>query len=408
GITRDDIEFVYQGGADLTIAIKGTDDTLVIRNWFASYRYKLDNLTFADGTVMTLAQMEAQGYVVHGTEGDDATLIGTGLNDVIMGNAGNDVLNGNYGNDTLLGGEGNDSLYGGNGSDVLDGGAGNDYLQGDGDNNTYRFGRGSGQDTISLDDGYESQGHTVAFGEGITRDDIEFVCQGGADLTIAIKGTDDTLVIRNWFASYRYKLDNLTFADGTMMTLAQMEAQGYYTGVAGTLGDDTLSGSGTKDYMEGYAGNDVISGNGGDDILQGGEGNDTLNGGSGNDTYLFGTDSGSDTISDYDTTVNTDAVEFAVNPLDIIFSQSGDSLTIDINGLADQVSVQNWYSGSANQVEEIQAADGSVLMSNEVDLLVQEMAGFCSQNGITWEQAVQQKPTEVQAILSHYWSPQAA
>ena len=43
--------------------------------------------------------------------------------------------------------------------------------------------------------------------------------------------------------------------------------------------------------------NDTLTGSSGDDTFDGGIGNDTLAGGAGSDTYLFGFDSGSDTIS---------------------------------------------------------------------------------------------------------------
>jgi ABC-type thiamine transport system ATPase subunit len=38
--------------------------------------------------------------------------------------------------------------------------------------------------------------------------------------------------------------------------------------------------------------------------------------------------------------------------------------------------VQNWYSGSSNHIEQIQAGDGKVLLDSQVDALVSAMAGF--------------------------------
>lgn len=67
---------------------------------------------------------------------------------------------GGSGNDTLLGKSGDDTLYGdeatlvsiiANGGYILDGGARNDMLYGGGDNDTYIFGLGYGQDIISDD-----------------------------------------------------------------------------------------------------------------------------------------------------------------------------------------------------------------------------------------------------------------
>ena len=65
------------------------------------------------------------------------------------GGAGNDDLSGRAGNDVLSGGDGSDNLYGRLGQDLLIGGTGDDYLVGGGGNDTFRFGRGSGRDTIA-------------------------------------------------------------------------------------------------------------------------------------------------------------------------------------------------------------------------------------------------------------------
>lgn len=55
----------------------------------------------------------------------------------------------------------------------------------------------------------------------------------------------------------------------------------------GTLGNDSLVGTGRPDKLCGLDGNDTISGGGSNDTLRGGEGNDTLRGSDGDD-LLFG------------------------------------------------------------------------------------------------------------------------
>ncbi len=52
---------------------------------------------------------------------------------------------------------------------------------------------------------------------------------------------------------------------------------------SGTTGDDTLTGTGTTDWIDALSGDDRVSGLGGDDLLEGNLGNDYLNGGGGND-----------------------------------------------------------------------------------------------------------------------------
>ena len=64
-------------------------------------------------------------------------------------------------------------------------------------------------------------------------------------------------------------------------------------------GDDSLRGGGGGDVLYGGGGDDTLKGEGGDDVLYGGGGDDNLRGGGGEDTFVFGTGSGSDTITDY-------------------------------------------------------------------------------------------------------------
>ena len=87
-----------------------------------------------------------------------------------------------------------------------------------------------------------------------------------------------------------------------------------------------------------------------------------------------------------------------INPIDLVFSQSGNDLRITLHGSSDQVTVQNWYSGTTNQTETIQAGNGQDLLNTQVDQLIQAMAGFTQQTGLTWDQGIDQQPQNVQAI----------
>ncbi len=181
----------------------------------------------------------------------------------------------------------------------------------------------------------------------------------------------------------------------------------YNDNRVGTDGDDVLAGRGGNDTLTGGAGNDTLAGADGADYLDGGAGNDILNGGVGNDIYRFSSGYGSDTITDNDTTAgNTDTVSAGVNPLDLIFSQSGSNLLMSIHGTTDSLNINSWYSGAAYQTEVFKAGDNSTLANTQVDQLIQAMAQFSANNGgITWDQAIDQNPTEVQAVLAAYWQP---
>ncbi|MEW5747042.1 MAG: calcium-binding protein, partial [Nitrospirota bacterium] len=425
GVSSADVEFAKEG-MDLRITIKGTADALKVANWFSNdgRSYYIERFVFHDGTAISAGDLGTSiPFMIRGTTTAD-TLVGTNLRD------------------ELYGGEGNDTLKGGGGADVLDGGIGNDSLLGGAGNDIYRFNLGYGMDTISEYDTAAGNIDTVEFGSGIVQSDLELFKEGDS-LRINIKGTTDSLVIQYWFVSDGYKVEQFKFADGSVLTPAGLDAIGYK--VYGTAGNDTsLQGSNANDEMLGYAGNDYIYGNQGNDVLDGGagvdylnggQGNDILNGGAdndtlygesgsdildggtgndylsgslGNDTYKFALGSGIDTIYDYDTTVgNTDTVAISANPLDLIFARNGSNLDITINSTTDRITVQNWYSTTGYQTEVFHTADGDNLLNTQVDQLIQAMATFCTNNGISsWSQAIQDRPQDVQQVLAQYWTPQ--
>jgi len=53
--------------------------------------------------------------------------------------------------------------------------------------------------------------------------------------------------------------------------------------------------------------------------------------------------------------------------------------------------------------EILQAGNGQRLLNSRVDQLIQTMAAFSAQTGLTWDQAIDQRPTDVQTILAASW-----
>ncbi|WP_445324192.1 calcium-binding protein [Paenibacillus sp. FSL R7-0297] len=388
-VKPDDIT-VRRSGSSLELLINSTNDKLTVANYFEpSGKYIVESVQFADGTVWNEAAVRAAARNVTGSEasesltgyedndillgyGGDDTLSGGAGDDVLDGGNGNDTLYGNAGNDRLLGGQGVDMLQGGLGDDVLDGGAGNDTLYG-GDNSdsatrfngndTYLFGRGSGQDTIIDYDGTEGNADVIRFAADVKPGDVT-VRRSGSSLELLINGTSDKLTVASFFdASGRYVVESAVFADGTVWDEAALRTAAL--NIDGSDASETLSGYETNDTLRGYGGDDRLNGGAGDDMLDGGAGNDTLYGGdpydtsytraNGNDTYLFGRGYGQDTIVDYDGTAgNTDVIQFAadVKPGDITVRRSGSSLELLINGTSDKLTVANYFEPSGKYVVE--------------------------------------------------------
>jgi hypothetical protein len=92
-----------------------------------------------------------------------------------------------------------------------------------------------------------------------------------------------------------------------------------------------------------------------------------------------------------------------IDPLDLVISRQANDLRLSIHGSTDYVTVQNWYTSSANRTETIQAGNGEVLLSTQVDQLIQAMAAFTQQTGLTWDQAIDQQPAQAQAIVAASW-----
>ncbi|WP_374651575.1 calcium-binding protein [Dongia sp.] len=78
--------------------------------------------------------------------------------------------------------------------------------------------------------------------------------------------------------------------------------------ILGGGGDDTITGKGGDDRLLGEEGHDYLRGGAGNDVLAGGSGYDLLEGGKGADHFLFGGESGTDIITDFD--VFEDRIDF--------------------------------------------------------------------------------------------------
>lgn len=131
----------------------------------------------------------------------------------IWGRAGDDVLLGNGGADTLLGDTGDDSLDGGVGKDLLIGGTGND---------TYFFGRGYGKDIVVESDSTADTLDMIKFMPDVNPEQIWFQHVGN-NLEVSIIGTQDKLVIKDWYQSSDTHVEQFKTAGGLVLSHSQVE-----------------------------------------------------------------------------------------------------------------------------------------------------------------------------------------
>lgn len=283
----------------------------------------------------------------------------------------NVVLHGNdWSADLLRSGVGNDSIYGQGGNDTLIGGTGNDYLEGDEGNDTYIYTLGDGNDTIGNYDYSAGRVDTLKL-ERLNYQDIVFQRQGN-DLLVIIKSNNETITINSFFGGVAFRIDQITFADGTTRSMSDLLAQGVV--IQGTDEDGYLSGDVENDILLGGRGNETLYGWDGNDTLRGGLGNDSLHGGSGNDTYIFALGDGNDTISNYDSSgsVNIDVLRFeGVNPADIRVEKNGYDLVLVIKSNGQTITLQNFYYNLDYRLDQIKFADGTIWST--ADILAMEI-----------------------------------
>jgi Ca2+-binding RTX toxin-like protein len=406
--------------------------------------------------------------ILIGGRGDD-TLTGLAGNDTLQGGLGNDLLDGGTGNDTMQGGTGKDTyvvnvagdvvieltnegtdtvqssiaytlganvenltltgtanlngngnaldniLTGNSGANVLTGGAGNDtYVVGAGD--TVVESLNGGTDTVqssvtwTLGSNVENLSLTGTANINGTGSSANNVLTGNSGNNALDGGSgDDTVDGGEGNDSLLGGSGNDTLFGGFGKDM--LNAGSGNDVLNGGEGTDTLDGGSGDDQLLGGAGNDTLTGGSGADQFTGGIGNDALTGGSGNDLYNFSRGDGQDTIIDSDSFPgNQDRALFGetINPLDLVVSRQANDLRLTIHGSSDQITVQNWYIGTTNRIETLQAGNGQTLLSTQVDQLIQAMAGFTTTTGLSWDAAIDgggtpQQQTQFQGILAASW-----
>jgi Ca2+-binding RTX toxin-like protein len=247
---------VLDGGVGSDVLIGGIgDDTYIVDS-------AADSVTelASEGTDLVQSTVD---YVL-GSNLENLTLIGTAVRGT--GNTLDNVIVGNGAANTL---------YGGAGADMLAGGAGNDTLIGGSGNNTYLFARDDGQDIISShSDSASGKLNTLQFAAGIASTDLVLNHDSYYDLVIGIAGTTDSIAITSVNDPLTSPVQQLRFADGTVLTLSYAMAATDTSLVmtamnaVGAVGNDlinTITGTALGDYIDGGKGADVLSGGAGED-----------------------------------------------------------------------------------------------------------------------------------------------
>jgi hypothetical protein len=288
---------------------------------------------------------------------------------------------------SVQGGPDNDTLGVANGNTILIGGGGDD---------TYVINPGDGAVTIENGVSYDNapNGNLVLntpglyftessnpVGPGATN--MTFT-QSGADLVIGWSGSTDSVTLRGWFAGSFAELNQITLANGTIISLVDIQKFFGQQTIVGTEFNNQLNLSAEATYNIGIEGandftnsSNAITGGDGADILAGGSGaNDFINGGGTGIAYggggadIYEMDApGNLTIYNNETTTGavmgsgpSGSLVFGAatgdTAAELSFTQDGANLVIDGGNDGSVVTIENWFVDSYAQLASITAADG--------------------------------------------------
>ena len=98
----------------------------------------------------------------------------------------------------------------------------NDQLNGGLGADTYLFGRGDGQDTLSDVDSAAGVQDTLQFGSSITDDQLWFR-HVGSSLEVSVIGTADKVTISGWYTNTDHHVEILKVAGGQQLLDSQVQ-----------------------------------------------------------------------------------------------------------------------------------------------------------------------------------------
>lgn len=360
------------GGADLLVGREG-DDTL--EGGLGNDRLdggkgadRLNGGAGSDTVDYFLSDAAVQVSLAAGTAtGGDATgdiligienLIGSDFSDLLEGDGNDNTLTGGRGDDHLFGGAGNDILIGGRGADEMVGGDGVDQA----DYSTSAEG-------VSINMANGAAGDGDALGDAFSS--IELVIGSFHDDAI-IGDAGDNVIRGGRGADHIDGGSGFDTADYSAASEGVIVDLGSGLGSGGEAAGDVLA---NIDMLVGSSYQDYLAGGAADETFEGDFENDTLVGRAGSDRYLFGFDSGADTIYENGAVSDTDRIvlDADVHVHDVSVIREGDDLVLELEhddgALIDTVRVVNHFVGPATGIEEVVFADGTVWDRDDIAFL---------------------------------------
>ncbi len=400
------------GGGTDTVTLGNGTNTITLENNVSTVttgtgddRIDIQAVTSADvttGAGVDVITSVSGNVTVHAGEGDDQITLGNGANFVY----------GEAGNDTIQSGDGVDKIYGGDGNDVLSSGAGNDYFYGEAGNDTYtsmsgrnyakdtqgddRYTFGTGNDVIQDFDGTD----VIHAGDG-----RNYIKAYNGHKTIVAGTGDDRLYGLNVTGG------SANLGDGK--NYANIQGVSDFSVQAGS-GDDFIVfknvGSGVEvtagsgnDRVDIYDGPVTVDLGAGDDTFIARSGGNTVTAGTGNDTFIMNGAFGHNTIINSDTDqLGNDVVNTDHALKSLLFEQSATDLVATFSETS-SITFKNWFADDAMKVDSIQSSEFQI-SALQIEQLIQAMAAFTNDTGMSWEAALEQNNQQALNIIDAHFS----
>jgi trimeric autotransporter adhesin len=351
-------------GADTLFGGTGNDTYYVDNTGDVITENASEGTDLVNSAVTYTLSANVENLTLTGTNEIDGT--GNSLINVMTGNSAANILNGNGGADTFYGGQGDDLYYVDSATDVVveNANEGNDGIL-----SYINYTLGANVERLFFSSFTHDSTATIGIGNTLNN-----VLLGNAQAnTLSGLAGDDTL---NGMAGADTLIggtgNDTYYIDNTGDVITENASEGTDTvssAITYTLGAnvENLTLTGSENLWGG--GNDL------NNLIIGNAGLNVLGGGNGNDTYQLYRGSNADVLSEVSgSDILQMGATIATNQL--WFRHVGNNLEVSIIGTSDKATINSWYSGSANHIEQFKTSDGKVLLDTQVENLVSAMAAF--------------------------------
>jgi Ca2+-binding RTX toxin-like protein len=239
GFAGDDTYYVDNAG-DVASEIVGTGNDTVVSTVSYALSDDIENLVLT-GAGNDTGTGNALGNRIDGSQsmganllvgglGDDTYVLGAGDTVFELTGEGSDtvVTSGSYSlsgseiDNVVLTGNANLDATGNALDNTLEGNGGNNRLIGDAGNDSYRLGRGGGQDVVSDLDQTVGNADKIVFGSDVAVSNVQ-ISRNGNDLVARIIGTNDQMTVEGQFTVPGVGIEEIRFADSaTVWNLADI------------------------------------------------------------------------------------------------------------------------------------------------------------------------------------------